>query len=152
MSYLDDLLLYFQDFTCDDFVDFFEVTPNELYNTNLLLSLEKDFDIRIVFNNLLNSDSVVRFLYENDIQLFISAIIQNNHANGFTDIGLMDEYNRIEKEHENNLEELDSSDDLPYLYMSDVKEYCLETKNYKYKYEYCSGEEWILVSGLLLKN
>src|SRR6056300_1562261 len=107
------------------------------------LTVDCNFNIKELFNHFSSSEQIISSLYDDDshelLYLLISLLIDNNiddldfHVDGYN---LMDEYIEGLDDEEKELLNMD------YHYMTDVNVYEIETKNFRYRFKYCGGENY----------
>jgi len=154
-DYLTDLLSIFEGE--DYYSEFFEEFDGTTFSSEVSLEHDESFDCKTYLKEYKSPTNAIKFLYDSDSHMLIRALIEFAIEN---DYFIIDDYNRIVKEYEEDpsslgfdvegIEELEEV--LPYLYMSDVNIYEIQTRNYKYRFEYCSGEEWFSEIELLPVN
>lgn len=154
-AFLNKLLSDFEGFQEDDFELFFSGNKNTICGTNVSLNCDKDFDYKKHLSDKGSYPELITDLYTSDNQMFMLALI-HYIINYWHEEYVVDKYNRLEEEYSEDISEsgLDIADfnDFDYLFMSEVKVYEIETKNYRYRFEYCRGEEWFSEIGLISNN
>lgn len=144
-EYLNVLLSIFEG--KDYYSEFFEALEGKTFSSEVSLEHDESFDYTSYLKEHKSPTNAIKFLYDSDNHMLIRALVEFAIENDFF---IIDEYNRLEKEFKEDpsslgfdvesLEELEEA--IPYLYMSDVNIYEVQTRNYKYRFEYCRGEEW----------
>lgn len=154
-DFLTKLLTDFDGFQDEDFEEFFSENESTICGVNLSLRYDKNFDYK---KHLLEKESyseLITELYMSDSQMFMLYLV-HYIIQYWDDDYIVDKYNRLEDEYGEDLSgsglDIDDLNELDYLYMSDVKVYEIQTKNYKYRFEYCRGEEWFSEIGLISIN
>lgn len=153
-DYLNDLLSIFEGENY--YSEFFEEFDGTSFNSEVSLEHDESFDCKTYLKEYKSPTNAIKFLYDSDNHMLLRALIEFAIESNYF---IIDEYNRLEEQFKEDpsslgfdVESLEELEELiPYLYMSDVNIYEIQTRNYKYRFEYCNGEEWFSEIELISK-
>ena len=148
MTFINSAKEYFRDYSNDDFIDLFQNIQEKIYNSDLELIIDRNFNIIETLSYFKSNSEFIEYMYENDNHNFIAAIIYNNCILQSQEygLGIIEKYNILEE----NMEDYDIEEyieDFSYNFMYEVVKCEIETKHLKYIYEYSSGQEYFLLLG-----